>query len=229
MLAQCRAHLRTLDRRRQPQEWAEAARGLGNNLIGVAGGDTAIPRYTEAVSVLGEAIDASATGTVPLFRAALGKMRGEALYRHGILLEGDSRGFMLADAANTLADAMELVQPHENRELWMEAATFRGAALHELGRLKAGPEGLAWMDEAATCFAEIAEYGADNGVHPIGLYNRYAVLEQRGRRTEGIARNAILQQARIALVEALQTEPFAGRPEMAAHLSELDALIAISG
>lgn len=228
VISQCRAHVATIDRRRQPQQWAEAMQILGHNLISVSQGDTAISGYTEAAHVLAEALDAAGQDGNPLFRASIAKLRGEAFYRHAELLVGDPRGFMMADSANALADALALVQPHQSRALWTEAALFRGAALHELGRLKSGPEGLAWMDEAAACFAEIAEHGSDNGVHPFGLYNRYAVLEQRGHRTSGAGRAMYYAEARSALVEAMKTETFADKPDLAVKLAELDAWIEAS-
>lgn len=227
-LAQCRAHLGSFDRHTQPKEWAEAARILSNNLVAAAHSDNAIASYTEAAEVLREAIAASDEHVNVDVRALLRKMRGEVLYRHGILLEGDARGHMLADAANLLAEAAGLIQPRHFRELWMEAATFRGAALHELGRMKSGPEGLAWMDDAAACFAEIAEHGSADGPNPIGLYNRYVVLEQRGHRTEGSARHEIYREARTALVRAMATKTFSGNPDMTARLADLDAVIAAS-
>lgn len=222
-VAQSRAHAASFDRRRQPLEWAEAMQLLGNNLMATAAGDPA--RHAEAETVLGQALDAAGRDANPLFRASMLKLLGETRYRHGEILTGDARGRKLADAANTLADALAHVRPHENRALWFEAATFRGATLHEMGRLRAGPEGLAWMDEAAACFGDIARHGAENGVHPIGLYNRYAVLEQRGHRTEGGGRAAIYREAREALAAAMKTETFANRPDLTVKLSELDALI----
>lgn len=220
-IAQCRAHVAGFDRRQQPAEWAQAMQLLGHNLMVTA-------NYDEADSVLTQAIDAAGPNANPLFRASVTKILGESRYRYGETLTGDARGEKFAAAANTLADALALVQPHENRTLWMEAAIFRGAALHELGRLRPGPEGLAWMDEAAACFAEIAAHGAENGVHPIGLYNRYTVLEQRGHRTEGAGRAAIYREARDALAASMTSDIFANRPDLTVKLAELDALIEAS-
>lgn len=226
LIAGARAHAASFDRRREPLKWAEAMQVLGHNLSVAAGNDTA--RHAEAEAVLADAHAVAGPSSHPLFRASILKLLGETRYRHGELLTGDPRGHKLADAANTLADALALVEPHDNRTLWMEAASFRGAALHELGRLKSGPEGLAWMDQAAACFADIARHGAEDGVHPVGLYNRYAVLEQRGHRTEGGGRAAIYREARAALAAATTHEMFAGRPDLAVKLAELDALIEAS-
>ena len=217
-IAQSRAHVAGFDRRQQPAEWAQAMQLLGHNLMVTA-------NYDEADSVLTRAIDAAGPGANPLFRASMTKILGETRYRAGETLTGDARGEKFAAAANTLADALALVQPHENRTLWMEAATFRGAALHELGRLRSGPEGLAWMDEAAACFADIAGNGAEGAVHPMGLYNRYVVLEQRGHRTTGTSRAIYYREARDALSRAIQTETFGNRPDLTVKLAELDALI----
>jgi len=217
-ITQCRAHVAGFDRRRQPKEWAEAMQLLGHNLMALA-------NYAEADETVTKALEAAGPDAHPLFRASMLKILGETRYRHGEILTGDERGAMLADAANTLADALSLIQPHDNRTLWMEAATFRGAALHELGRLRAGPEGLAWMDDAAACFADIAAHGADGAVHPIGLYNRYAVLEQRGHRTVGGSRAMYYREARDALAQAMATGTFASRPDLTVKLAELDALI----
>lgn len=217
-IAQCRAHVAAFDRRRQPLEWAQAMQLLGHNLMATA-------NYDEADSVLTQAIDAAGPDAHPLFRASMTKILGETRYRASEMLTGDARGEKFADAANTLADALALVPPHENRTLWMEAALFRGAALHELGRLRSGPEGLAWMDEAAACFADIAANGAEGGVHPMGLYNRYVVLEQRGHRTTGGSRANYYREARDALTQAMATETFADRPDLTVKLAELDALI----
>ncbi len=220
-IAQCRAHVAGFDRRQQPAEWAQAMQLLGHNLMVTA-------NYDEADSVLTQAIDAAGPDTNPLFRASMTKILGESRYRHGETLTGDARGETFAAAANTLADALALVQPHENRTLWMEAAIFRGAALHELGRLRSGPEGLAWMDEAAACFADIAAHGADDAPHPMGLYNRYVVLEQRGHRTSGGSRAIYYREARDALAQAMQTGTFGDRPDLTVKLAELDALIEAS-
>ncbi|MFT3811136.1 MAG: hypothetical protein QM698_14580 [Micropepsaceae bacterium] len=181
--------------------------------------------YAEADETLTKALEAAGHDANPLFRASMLKILGETRYRHGETLTGDARGVMLAGAANTLADALALVQPHENRTLWMEAAIFRGAALHELGRLRSGPEGLAWMDEAAACFADIAAHGAEGAVHPVGLYNRYAVMEQRGHRTSGAGRAMYYREAREALAGAMAADTFANRPDLTVKLAELDALI----
>lgn len=217
-LAQSRAHVAAFDRRQQPAEWAQAMQLLGHNLMVTA-------HYDEAETVLGQAIDAAGPDANPLFRASMTKLLGETRYRAGETLTGDARGEKFAAAANTLADALALVQPHENRTLWVEAAIFRGAALHELGRLRSGPEGLAWMDEAAACFADIAANGAEGTVHPMGLYNRSVVLEQRGHRTSGGSRAIYYREARDALFRAMQTETFGDRPDLTVKLAELDALI----
>lgn len=221
VIAQCRARVAQFDRRTQPAKWAEAMQLLGYNLMAVA-------RYAEAETALIEAHNAAGPLAHPHFRASILKILGETRFRHSDLLTGDARGMMLADAANTLGEVLDLVQPHENRTLWMESATFRGAALHELGRLHTGPQGLAWMDEAAACFAELATRGAEGQLHPIGLYNRYAVLEQRAQRTEGAGRADILREARQSLVQAMDTETFADRADLAEKLNDIDTQIAVS-
>lgn len=224
-IAVARARAARLNPRTQPLDWAEAMQTLGHSLMTVAGADVAL--YAEAERTLEQAHGAAATGH-PLFRASILKWLGETRYRHGERLTADARGFKLAEAANTLAEAMELVQPHENRALWVEAAIFRGAALHELGRLSPGPEGLSWMDQAAACFGEIARHGSEDGLNPIGLYNRFSVLEQRGHRTEGATRAAIYREARAALAAAMSHQTFADRPDLSVKLAELDALIAVA-
>ncbi len=217
-IAHSRANVASFDRRSQPQDWAAAMQLLGHNLMTDA-------QYAEADTALTDAVRTAGPNANPLFRASILKILGETRYRHGETLTGDPRGAKLADAANTLADALALVRPEQNRTLWMEAATFRGAALLELGRLRAGPEGLAWMDEAASCFAEIAAHGAEDAVHPLGIYNRYVVLEQRGHRTPGVGRAAYYREAREALAGAMKTDTFADRPDLTVKLAELDALI----
>lgn len=225
VIAASRAHLAAFDRRAQPQQWAEAAQILGSNLMATANGPTALAAYSEAAALLREAIATAGEDANPLFRASMTKLLGETLYRHGNSLTGDARGERLSEAANTLADALALVAPSENRTLWLDTAIFRGAALHELARLKSGPEGLAWMDEAAACFADVAVNGAESGTNPIGLYNRYVVLEQRGHRTAGGSRVLYYREARGALDGALAHETFANRPDLTVKRAELDALI----
>lgn len=228
-MASSRAHLAAFDRRKQPLQWAEAAQILASNLITTANSSTASGAYREASALLREAVATAGESANPLFRASMTKLHGEALYQHASLLTGDERGERLAEAANTLADTLTLVSPSQNRALWLDSAIFRGAALHELARLKSGPEGLAWFDEAAACFADVAAHGVETGTHPVGHYNRYVVLEQRGHRTTGGSRTLYYREARDALDAAMAHEMFANRPDLAVKRAELDALIEASG
>ncbi len=224
-VAASRVHLAQFDRRTQPLQWAEAAQLLASNLTAAAASQASPANFSEATAILREAIATAGESANPLFRASMIKLLGETRYHHSNFLTGDARGEMLAAAANSLADALSLVAPSQNRALWFGAAVFRGAALHDLARLKSGAEGLAWMDEAAACFAEIAANGAESGTHPVGHYNRYVVLEQRGHRSPGPSRAAYYSEARDALDAAMRHDMFADRPDLSVKRAELDALI----
>ena len=88
-------------------------------------------------ATIADAILAKNGGPAVVAVAAASRVDGHAAVARDT---GDERGAMLADAANTLADALSLIQPHDNRTLWMAAATFRGD-----GSFRAFLLGIAWF------------------------------------------------------------------------------------
>ncbi|MCC6920020.1 MAG: hypothetical protein IT548_12520 [Alphaproteobacteria bacterium] len=230
-LAESRRNAGLYDRKADPLDWANAQQILANNICSVAAGQPpvrAIGLYEEAIGILGNAIAAAGPGAVATFRASMTRLRGECAWRCAQHLTGDRRGRLLADGANWLGDAITLSPPAANRQIWVDAQLFRGACLQDLARLKGdGEQSLAWLDEAAACFDEIADRGTEDGEpHPIGAFNAYVVREQRARATQGIEARPHLLEARRRLLQAMEAPTFASNAAYnQQQLAEIDTAL----
>lgn len=203
---------------------------LANNLIATAGqiaGTPAEMALNEAETILAELIATVPPGAHAHYRPSLLNQYGRAAFYSATYLQGDIKGQAYADAANRFGDALAALTPTENRSLWLDSAIMRAAALHELGRMKADAQGLAWLDEAAAVFADIAEHGAEPPErHPVGDYNRYVSLEERARRTPLDEARPFLEEARHSLLAAMQSPMFdAQRADMDQRLAVLEAAL----
>lgn len=230
LIDDCRKAVRRLDKRADPAAWANAQEILANNLIYAASlpAHDAPQMLGEAAAILGEAIDALGPSADPARLGALHKLRGNTLYNRSLLVFGDDKGQALADAANAFAAAIAVCPREAGYQIWCDSGFFRGAALQELAALKSGPQALAWLDEAAAVFADIARNGAaDGSPHPIAAYNAYVVFEGRARRTDRAEARHFYEQAKRQLINARSASMFASNPaEHTRLLAALDATIA---
>jgi hypothetical protein len=209
LIAESRKAVRAVDRRREPQDWANAQQVLAANLVYAT---TSTPDHdaaamlAEAVGILDEALDAAGPDADPGFLGSLHKLRGEALWRRASHLFEDEKGRALAEAANAFGAAMTTCPRTANYQVWVDSAFFRGAAFQELSAMKGGAQGVAWLDEAVALFTGLAANGAGNGgPHPIAAYNAYVVLEKRAARTERRAAIAYYEEARRYLLQVIDS------------------------
>jgi hypothetical protein len=214
-LAETRHNAALYDRDADPQDWANAQQILASNICSLAAQQEpyrAKAMFAEAIDLLGEALTAAGPEAVPAFRASMFRLRGECAWRSSAHLTGDAKGQVLADGANWLGEAVTLCPVETNRSLWVDAQLFRGACLQDLALLKGGgDQSLAWLDEAAACFEDLADRGGEDGaVHPIGAYNAHVVLEQRAQATKGAVARTYFERALHRLVQAMGSAAFKG-------------------
>lgn len=224
-LAEARRAAALPDQRREPEAWAAAQQLLANALIEQAGqlqGNAAIGLYREAENLLGDAILTAGRDANDGFLASMINLRAYAAYWRAAQLSGDERGRALADAANRYSEAQKKIAPEDYEELWINIGFYRGAAFQALAALKGGEDALPWFDEAASTFEDIDVWyrRAKGRSHTIALFNRYAMLEQRGNASPPGEKRAHLEAARAALAEC------AANPEFAPQLTDLPTRLA---
>lgn len=203
---------------------------LATNLITTAGQIPNLPAevaLNEAETILAQLIATIPPGSNAHYRPTLINLYGRAAFHSADHLHGDNKGQAYADAANRFADALSSLAPEENRALWLDCAIMRGAALHELGRMRADAQALAWLDEAARVFGDVAAHGAEPPErHAVGDYNRYVALEERARRTPLGEARPYFEDARRSLIAAMASPMFNGsKADMEQRLAQLDATL----
>ena len=222
--------VRVIRRQRDPLPWAEAQQLLANALIQlgeVQTGGTALSTFEEAESCLYDATEAAGPDANPGFLASMYNLWGYATYRRSGRLQGDEKGQALADAANRFSEAMEKITPESHRTLWVDIGFYRGAAYQELALLKGDTGGIAWLDEAAATFRDIAGRGTEDGsAHPIAAYNLSVVLRDRAKLATGGVKRAYLQDARRWLAIAAESTVFPNPDQLRQQLAALDGEIA---
>ena len=225
--------LRRLSRTADPLAWAEAQQMLGHVLVTQASehqGGVALDILKDADRAFEQALDAiDGVDHHPHFKGSILDQRGRATWARALLQDGDDKGRLLAEAANQFGEAADQFSRETVRENWFNATLMRGAALHEMARMHAGPVALQWLDEAASCFADAADHGLpDPGViHPVAAFNRYVVLEDRAKLSPPDEARDIFEEARrVLLISSANAQFAAQNPDMAQRLAALDAAIA---